>query len=178
MNIFVLNTGRCGSTTFIKACHHISNFTSAHESRCHLIGDARIDYPENHIEADNRLSWVLGRLDKRYGDDAVYVHLQRNKSDTAGSFIKRYDIGIIKAYREGILMGVSEDARAISVASDYCDTVNSNIELFLKDKTRKIDFQLENAAYNFEIFWRMIEAKGNLDAAIREFDLTYNASDS
>ncbi len=64
--------------TFIQACKHISNFSSSHESRCGLLAEARLDYPENHIEADDRLSWFLGRLDKQYGNSAFYVHLKRN----------------------------------------------------------------------------------------------------
>ncbi|MEJ1383421.1 MAG: hypothetical protein RPV21_03475, partial [Candidatus Sedimenticola sp. (ex Thyasira tokunagai)] len=67
MNIFILNTGRCGSTTFIEACRHITNYSAAHESRIQLIGDRRLAYPQNHIEADNRLSWLLGRLEHTYG---------------------------------------------------------------------------------------------------------------
>ena len=128
MNVFVLNTGRCGSTTFAKACGHISNFTCAHESRAGMLGDARFDYPANHIEADNRLSWLLGRLDEKYGDDAVYVHLLRDENDTARSFTKRYSGGIIKAYRgHGILLGVSEESDPMSVALDYCHTVNLSL---------------------------------------------------
>ncbi len=56
MDVFVLCTGRCGSTTFIKACAHITNYTAAHESRTGLLGSDRLDYPGKHIEADNRLS--------------------------------------------------------------------------------------------------------------------------
>ncbi len=87
MNVFVLCTGRCGSSTFIEACHHIANYTSAHESRSSLLGAERLAYPAQHIEADNRLSWLLGRLDAAYGDSAFYVHLQRNHPDTAASFV-------------------------------------------------------------------------------------------
>ena len=65
MNIFILNTGRCGSTTFIKACEHIKNYTCAHESLLTEIGAQRFNYPQDHIEADNRLSWLLGRLDEK-----------------------------------------------------------------------------------------------------------------
>ena len=65
MNIFVLNTGRCGSTTFIKACQHIRNYTALHESRANRIAEQRLAYPRDHIEADNRLSWFLGRLDRQ-----------------------------------------------------------------------------------------------------------------
>lgn len=68
MNIFILSTGRCGSTTFIQSCQHITNFSSAHESNIHKIGTDRIVYPQNHIESDNRLSWFLGRLEEHYKD--------------------------------------------------------------------------------------------------------------
>ena len=105
MNVFVLCTGRCGSTTFARACSHIENFGVAHESRCAQLGDSRFAYPENHIEVDNRLSWLLGRLDRAYGDDAFYVHLRRPDQQVAASFLNRYRGGIIRAYRgEGILM--------------------------------------------------------------------------
>lgn len=176
MNIFILNTGRCGSTTFIKACQHISNYTSAHESRCSLSGKTRFDYPEIHIEADNRLSWFLGRLDKYYGNKAFYVHLKRNNNDTAKSFAKRYSSGIINAYSKDMLIGLPVNSSPMSVSLDYCDTVNSNIELFLKDKTKKMDFYLENAKQDFKEFWNLIGAKGDIDAALLEFDSSYNAS--
>ncbi len=63
MNVFVLGTGRCGTTTFMKACRHVTNCTSGHETRVNHVGPERLSYPSNHIEADNRLSWFLGRLD-------------------------------------------------------------------------------------------------------------------
>lgn len=179
MNIFVLNTGRCGSTTFIRACQHISNLTSAHESRCGLLGEERFRYPDDHIEADNRLSWFLGRLDQHYGDNAFYVHLRRNDNDTARSCAKRYyaGTGIIHAYRTDILMGLAEEANPMSVSLDYCETVTTNIELFLKDKTRQMPFNLETAKQDFALFWKRIGAQGDLEAAVREFDTAHNASD-
>ncbi len=91
MNVFILNTGRCGSYTFHEACSHIKNFTSGHESRSTILGPNRLDYPENHIESDNRLSWLLGRLDKKYGDNAYYVHLLRNEKDLVYSFASGID---------------------------------------------------------------------------------------
>jgi hypothetical protein len=177
MNVFVLNTGRCGSTTFIKACNHITNFSCAHESRAGILGEEHFDYPENHIEADNRLSWLLGRLERAYGDDAIYVHLKRNENDTAHSFTLRYQAGIIKAYRApGILMGLPEETDHMSVCLDYCDTVNSNIELFLKNKTRKMQINLEDIDRDFVSFWKFIGAEGDINAALAEFTKRYNAS--
>jgi hypothetical protein len=176
MNIFVLNTGRCGSTTFIKACEHITNYTSAHESRSGFIGEAHFQYPPNHIEADNRLSWFLGRLDKTYGNDAFYVHLKRNEVDTARSFVKRCNTGIIGAYRADILMRCPPDSDPMAACLDYYHTVNSNIESFLKDKTRVMIFSLETAKRDFQSFWSLINAEGNFSAALAEWDIAYNAS--
>jgi hypothetical protein len=176
MNIFILNTGRCGSTTFIKACQHISNYSATHESRCTLLGEQRLAYPENHIEADNRLSWILGRLDATYGDDAFYVHLNRDKNKTADSFAKRNDFGIMKAYREGLLMQEQTNDSALELAHDYTDTIESNITLFLKDKTHTLEFKLENAEQDFKQFWQNINAEGDFDAALAEWQTSYNAS--
>ena len=163
--------------TFIKACQHISNYSSAHESRCDRLGEDRLAFPNNHIEADNRLSWYLGKLDKQYGDNAVYVHLRRNNNDTAASYTRRlFPGGIIPAYRKGILQHLPDDIPDLSVSLDYCNTVNSNIELFLKDKTRKMQFKLENAQQYFERFWELINADGNLVSALAEFNTAYNAS--
>jgi hypothetical protein len=177
MNVFVLCTGRCGSTTFIQASRHISNYSSAHESRSSLLGAERLAYPPRHIEADNRLSWLLGRLDATYGDTAFYVHLQRNHQDTAASFVRRYAGGIIKAYRgSGIINGLPESTDPMVVALDYCNTVDSNIRAFLKDKTHKMDVHLATGRKDFQDFCERIGADVDLPAALREFDTRHNAS--
>ncbi len=176
-NIFILSTGRCGSTTIFKACQHISNYTSAHESRSGIVGPTHLDYPKNHIEADNRLSWFLGRLDQTYGNDAVYIHLKRDASKVAASYAKRlFAGGIIPAYGHGIYFPKSPDVSSLLIAEDYCDTVNSNIEHFLKDKSNKMVFNLENAEHDFKIFWNMIKAEGDYNAALSEFGILHNAS--
>ncbi|MBF8269911.1 MAG: hypothetical protein HW386_1620 [Gammaproteobacteria bacterium] len=141
-----------------------------------MLGAAHFTYPPNHIEADNRLSWFLGRLDRAYGQAAVYIHLQRNSHDTAASFVRRYSGGIIRAYRKTILIGLPRNSTALNVALDYCDTVASNIELFLRDKPRKMVFSLANARQDFRQFWELIQAEGDLEAALAEFDQHYNAS--
>jgi hypothetical protein len=176
MNIFILNTGRCGSTTFIKACRHIANFSAGHESRIRMIGAERLAYPGRHIEADNRLSWFLGRLDQAYGDAGWYVHLTREREATATSFARRQQFGIMKAYREGVLLEGEAGQSAHDLACDYIDTVEANIALFLKDKTRQMAFSLETAQADFTTFWRWIGAQGDLDAALAEWDSRYNAS--
>ncbi len=176
MNVFVLSTGRCGSLTFSKACKHITNYTSSHESNVSIIGEKRLIYPDNHIEIDNRLSWFLGRIDKKYNDNAVYIHLHRDKVEIAKSYMKRYQIGIMKAYKQGIHIRTQDNIDKMVIALDLYDTVTSNIELFLKDKTKKLNFNLENAKEDFKKFWEFIGAEGNLDAALAEWGNIYNAS--
>ena len=176
MNIFILNAGRSGSSTFIHACRHITNYTSAHESRSGQLGCARFAYPPDHIEADNRLAWFLGRLDRTYGKNAFYVHMQRDVVDTAVSFVRRYQGGIIRAYRKTLLMGLAEDCSPMNVSVDYCDTVRSNIELFMRDKPNRMEFRLENANVDFRRFWEAIRAEGDLASALAEFRQHYNAT--
>ena len=178
MNVFVLSTGRCGSTTFVKASGHILNFTSAHESHIGKVGPSRLDYPNNHIESDNRLSWFLGRLDAKYGDDAFYVHLKRDRMETAISYAKRFQPGLIMhAYAYGIYLEIPQ-TRIVDVALDYYDTVNENITFFLRNKTRKMDFNLENAKTDWPVFWERIGAQGDLTMANNEWDVAYNKSAS
>lgn len=176
MNIFILSTGRCGSTTFSKACQYISNYSAAHESRLPLIGKQRLAYPENHIESDNRLCWILGRLDRVYGNHAFYVHLMRDKQQTAASYAQRTGFGIIKAYREGILLDGEASQTDMDLAQDYIETIEANIELFLKDKTNTMRFRLENAKRDFKLFWKRIGAEGDYEKAVKEWDINYNPS--
>ncbi len=178
MNVFILNSGRCGSTTFIKACQHITNYSAAHESLLNKTGTQRFNYPENHIEADNRLSWLLGRLDEHFPDNVLYVHLSRNKNEVAASFSKRIDFGILKAYEQGILMHEQHLLPAQDIAQDYIETVESNIKLFLKEKTNKINISLETVKKDFPRFWDKIGAEGDLNQAINEWKINYNASDT
>ena len=176
MNIFILNTGRCGSTTWIRACAHITNFSAGHESRLPLTGPERLAYPTRHIEADNRLTWLLGRLDARYGDNAWYVHLRRDREATARSFARRADFGILRAWRDGILLGATPDADPLTLAHDYLETAEQNIRLFLRDKSHQMSARLERLESDFCRFWEWIGAQGDLEAALAELRIRHNAS--
>ena len=174
MNVFILNAGRSGSKTFARACSHVTNYTSAHESRSGLLGDAHFDYPDNHIESDNRLAWLLGRLDRKYGERAFYVHLTRDRSAVAASWAKRAHTGMMNAYRHAILWHCPKGATPLQVALDYYDTVEANIEFFLRDKSRWMPFRLEEGRERFPEFWSRIGAQGDLGAALAEFDVPHN----
>lgn len=176
MNVFILCTGRSGSTTFVRACQHIDNFSAGHETRSALVGEERLDFPDNHIEADNRLSWMLGKLGKKYGKDAFYVHLRRDIETTAVSFNRRWDYpgSLIRAYTEGILM--AGDRRGLKYCRDLLETIHYNIEYFLRDKPNQMTIHLENIREDFPRFWESIGARGDLEAAVRELEIHYNQS--
>jgi hypothetical protein len=179
MRVFILCSGRSGSLTIIKACTHIENFTSGHESLAKKFGQKRFDYPENHIEADNRLSWHLGQLNKIFGNKAFYVHLKRNRDEVAQSFLKRFYVpgSIIDSFCEGIRMSPAEflsEEERLQACYDYIDTVNSNIEHFMSDKRKTMTLNLENVEQDFSELWNRIAAQGNLGNALNEFKIKHN----
>ena len=177
MNVFVLCTGRCASMTFARAAAHLTNYTAGHESRAGRLGPDRVAFPANHVEVDNRLTWFLGRLEAAYPFGfAFYVHLRRDREETARSFLARYDSGIIGAYRRSVLMGLPEDAEPIEVCRDYVDTATAQIEHFLRNKFRmQMEVRVDTAKEDFAAFWARIKGQGDLAGALHEWDVRHNA---
>ena len=65
---------------------------------------------------------------------------------------------------------------ALEIASDYMDTVTRNISLFLKGKDHTMMFNLEDASHDFADFWHWIGAQGDMNKALAEWQIHYNAS--
>ncbi len=180
MRAFVLCTGRCGSMTFIEACQHIDNFTAGHETLASRAGTARFAYADAHIEADNRLSWLLGGLRRAFGPDPLYVHLRRDPEAVAASFVHRWEsgkAGIIRTFGQSILLSSKPRAESerLDIARFYVDTVNTNIEAFLATVPNTMTIDLERADEQFPQFWERLGANGDLDAALTEFGVHHNA---
>ena len=181
MRVFVLSTGRCGSTTFERACSHITNYTAGHETRRRFLFERRFEYADQHIESDNRLSWFLGGLARRFDDDdTFYVHLTRERNLVARSYARRFDgrfhSSIMRAFGQGIVVRKRWDpSQHVKVARFYVDTVTDNIREFLRHRTHTMDFPLERAKELFPVFWERIGAEGDLEAAMAEFDVRHNA---
>ena len=181
MHIFVLGTGRCGSFSFVEACKYMTNFTCGHETRSQKLGSARFDYPENHIEADNRLSWHLGELEQKFPEQVFYVHLKRDRDQTAKSFSKRFlkKKSMVDAYAGGIKMNPPETLskeEQLQLCSDYVDTVTANIQSFLKHQPQHLTIHLESIQEDFKKFWQTIDAEGDLEAALKSFNQRHNTA--
>jgi hypothetical protein len=177
-NVFCLCAGRTASTSFAKACSHISNFTSAHESLVGVLSTSRLNYPSQHIEIDNRLAWFLPQLEKKFSDEETfYIHLERNKIDVAKSYLERWHLkeSIVKAYGHGILMkNKISEAEKMAICLDYVDHVDSSIDIFLENKSNKIVVDVTNMKERFPEFHQKIQAKGKLDLCLEEFDKVSN----
>jgi len=175
-NVFVLCTGRCGSATFAHACDHATNYTTGHETRAHVVGPDRLDYPANHIEVDNRLAWFLGRLDRAYGDSAYYVHLTRDPESVAQSLSIRTGMcSLVNAYARGIaIRGDAGDP--LATARDLVSTMTANIETFLRGRSNVMRFPMESADDLFPHFWQWIGAEGDIASARAEWSVAHNHS--
>lgn len=181
-NVFVLGTGRCGTVTVSAACGHFDNYTSGHESLRGELSAARFAYPDHHIESDNRLSWFLGELGRRFDDDeTLYVHLTRSPEDVIASYARRWSSGfrsnIGRAFGHGIVIRTEDwpDSEVESVVRFYVETVTTNIEAFLEGRS-SMSMQLETIQTQFPDLIDRIGATGDLQAAMAELQVKHNAS--
>lgn len=203
VRVFVLNSGRCGSLTFARSCGHMTNFTSAHEGNWWNPVAARFDYPEQHIEIDNRLSWFLGTLAEYY-PNAKYVHLYRSPDAVAQSLLRRWrtdppphktnrrplslvtrlirnrhpGTGIVPAFAYS-MYGRNDrpwlPEERLEVCREYVRVVTANIAEFLRDKEWH-PFPIEEAQSVLPQLWHWIGAEGDIEAARKEFTIQYNAT--
>lgn len=174
-HVFVLCTGRCGSLGFAKACGHFENYSAGHETRSHLLGFERLAYPQGHIEVDNRLAWLLGRVEAGFGERAFYVHLKRDPVQVAESYAKRSGWLIEAYHKRGIVMGCYEKDQ-VKVAFDMVQTIDANIQVFLRGKPHQMEINIETATEEFAPFMQRIGARGDVNAALKELTSRHNAS--
>lgn len=143
MNVFLLSPGRTATTTLAHAFSYVDGYTSSHESRTKYLSDDRVDYPSNHIECDNRLSWFLPRLSKKYAASGVLVSVLRDKNLIAKSYDQRWEnINIMKAYSQGILRRDLSDNN-FSVCVDYVCNIYEQINYFSKDWENFVEIDLK-----------------------------------
>lgn len=170
MRVFVLCTGRCGSVTLSEALSVATNYDVGHESHWGHVLPHRIDFPDNHIEIDNRFAWILGPLGERY-PEALYVHLMRKPSAVARSFNRRWANATMHGYRT--LFSLDE---GLPTAIDYVEVVNTNIRHFLHDK-ESLELNM-GSGDDFRTLWRKIGAEGNFDHALELWSKVHNSQPS
>ena len=171
MRVFVVGTGRCGTTTFSKACGHIANYTAAHETPMRL----DLAYPPRHIEVSPRLTWVLPLLIDRY-PDALYVHLRRKKEDVVASWVRR---GTHRGPGNWKPLVWDKPPGDFGLVSSLChDAMIGMIADSLMFAKQQMRFEMETIRDRWRSFWDRIGAEGNYERSLAEWNLRYNASTS
>lgn len=171
-NVFVLGTGRCGSVTFSKACQHLTNFTTSHESPF----PPRFRWEYGQIEVSPRLTWVLPQLRQAYAhDDSVFfVHLVRQRELVCQSWIRR---GMQRGagFFGNLAWGQRHMPPPEIVAATCYDTMTGLINEFLEHfPDNSMTIRLEEAAGMWDTFCDAIDAQGDREAGRREFATVYN----
>lgn len=180
MRAFILGPGRCGTLTIAEAFRHATNYTVGHESRWHLQPADRWNYPDQHIEVDNRLCWMTGTLHRRY-PDATYAHLVRDPEANADSLARvlwprgtRASRGKLMSGIQGILGRTARaDSEAIDYARNHVELTNDNARLLLETHDG-ITIHIENPHAAFTALWEQLDCEGDLDAALAELDVRHH----
>jgi hypothetical protein len=159
--VFVLTTGRSGSTTLYLALSASRNYTVGHESsKTKGLGHARFVYPAGHIEVDNRLVWFLPILSGMYpGGSTLWVHLVREREACVASIMKT------QILRQAYPILLQQRAKLPVFAEDYYETVNALIQSFLADRDEVAYLELGDDS-GFKALWERIEAEGDLERAL------------
>lgn len=173
MRIFVIGTARCGATTFLRACRHLTNFTTGRSPGIPLGEGKAFLYPDHHIEVDPRLAWFLGSLADRY-PDAVFVHLRRRRNEVVDSLVRHWSRlwqdPCLTAFRQVALpkgTGWSFEQRR-HLGELVVDSTLANVDTFLRTRT-SLTLWLHEIQESFPVFLDFIGAEGNLAAALDEW---------
>lgn len=179
MRVFVVGTGRCGSKTLAQALKKtVRNFTVGHESNVRFTGRRRLEYPDNHIELDHRLSFFLEELYSRHYDGAgrrpspIIVHLRREREPTIASWARRFNIkgGMMPGWQHVAFFRPERGADYHrEVAESYVDAVTSIIEMFFDVRqlatpnasSQLVELQIEEPL-QLPRLWRLAGFEGDL----------------
>ena len=170
MNVFVFGTGRCGTVCFEAACQHATNYTSAHESNNSLLR-----YPDRHIETNSQFRMVGPELIANH-PGAVFVWLTRETSKVETSY-DLLDQGEWLSTWALFMNSVKPNTRAhmahIAVRQMLRDCQSLWDAVY---PTKRYLIDIDAPRQQFTAFWLGIGAKGDMDAALAEFNRPRNTS--
>jgi len=176
-NVFVLSAGRTATTTFIEASKHLPGITASHESRVADPIQNRLDYPNNHIEADNRLIFFLSLLDEKFATDTAYVYLLRDEKLVARSYSERWhlSISIVRAFTNGVRMVPRvKNNEILDYCHDYVKYVDSVVRLHLSKQENAFVFDLSKAEEEYKRFAKWVGVENLPEAACAEWRQHHN----
>jgi len=170
MRVFVVGTGRCGSVTLSKACKNIKNYSSSHESKTSpnnqgVFGD--LEYPENHIEIDPRMSYHIFSLREKY-KDGIFFHLLREESGCVRSLSKRKSLRNYSTFHYGWF-----DNDYDAAAKMYYENTTKMLKSVIPESHTIV---LENIEHDWVKFCKIIKAECDQEKALIQLKQKYNRS--
>ena len=169
MRVFFISPGRTATTTLAKSFGQIKSLTSGHESNVkNRLGD-RVIYPDNHVEADNRLLFFMPQLTERYGETELLVIIERNRAEIANSYRKRWwKFNLPKIFAQGILMrDVKENDDKL--VDDMVDWAYEQIHYFSKDWKNVITIKFDEIPKNLDQIFDFLKLSQNECLQVKEF---------
>jgi hypothetical protein len=146
-----------------------------------MTDSARLDYPDSHIEADNRLAYFLGSMARRFNAErTVWVHLRREIPDVVNSYLPRRTSSaqILNAFGHGILMSSCEKSEMEwrEICELMIRTTRDNIEQFISTQRFVVRMDLEDPLPGLRQVWLNARAEGDFTAATEEWSIRHNKS--
>lgn len=177
MRIFVVGTGRCGTSTFYHAACHATNYTVGHESRAGTINDYL--YPDHRIEVSSHLAFAVPVLRATHSIARIgasggcrFVHLIRELASCVSS------MAAVREAIRSLAFGIAEGNVNTQSGKDFrrwaawlYDLVNANIAATAADAFR---LELERAEERWLDCWEFMGCEGDFEASLAEWRWKYN----
>jgi hypothetical protein len=168
VNVFVVGTGRCGTSTFYQAARTIVGFTAGHETTAGTVPSWQ--FADQHIEVAAQLVYGIPRLRATY-PDARWVHLVRDREPCVRSLARQCWESMAAFAKQWFLCDHPADVAL--AAEQFHDLTNELIEALLPpDATMKI--RVEELVEAWPRFCEWIGAEYDEEAAAGILHRKYN----
>lgn len=167
-NVFVVGTGRCGTTTFAAACRYATNKTVSREGQAG--GVYQLDkYPDSHIEVDAPLAFWMPRLRLLY-PGCRFVHLVRYADrDGCLASMVTHDPDICRFF--GQMVYHFADCEPMDGAAALYEIVNDMI-----GGPDVLRVRLREVKERWGQVWEWMECEGNFEQSREEWNVRHNSS--
>lgn len=178
MRVFVVGTGRSGTSTAYHALQHVAKHTVGHESRAGIL--LHHEYPENHIEVSSQLIPEIVQLALQY-PNAKWIWLKRGKSATVRSIATQCpDAMAAYGFQWFQVVVKKEEPRRseqlLQIAELYYDAMYSLLSSLLP--TDAYCLHIETIKDQWEACWKYHAWEGDFQASLSAWNRHYNAHDA
>lgn len=174
MRVFVVGTGRCGTSTFRHAASLALNKSVRQES-AYWNGVSHREYLDGCIEIGHQLTWVLSYLLHRYRDSKI-VHLVRDKESCVRS-LQKNGLGTIPSWYNMLYAGCHENGNPCPPCSDLFDIYYDQVNFSIPNVTpthRYFRLKLEAAKEQWRACWDWMSCEGDFERSLACWAKKYN----